>query len=413
MVYLSLMLILLLPLVSSVEVSMNKEFKSSETLQAKISGNFLTSVTNENIEFYRGHVKIPIEFDIAKINEEYYLYALLPEVTEKINYSLTIKDTEYYNGTSIKSDDINIPFTILQDLADFTVTPGFVVDNKDFSLKVQNLKPNKITIQVNAVNSGIVPEFSSLELKSGEIKNIKFFVSNSNTSELNEISLTSSGTSYKIITSIIGDFPGMNSNFSSFTLSPKGINASFVKGSEKTKSIKLINNGNNTINNISLSISDSLLGYVFLTEYSVDDLAPNETENIDLLIRSDKTQYLEGRITATSENLQLVSYLDISLEVVPDFESLPPSTVIPDSLEDYNSSNDKLTCKEVGGTFCGSGEVCKDNDIEYLFAGDCCKSECTSAPTSSRGKIIGWTIVGIVIVILLWFFIKYKRAKRF
>ena len=61
-----ILLLLILPLMTAVEVNMNTEFAQGETLMAKISGNFLEQVEKENILFYRDHVRIPLDMIYQK-----------------------------------------------------------------------------------------------------------------------------------------------------------------------------------------------------------------------------------------------------------------------------------------------------------------------------------------------------------
>src|SRR3989304_8695254 len=96
---------ILIPMVSAVEVSMNSEFSQGETLLATFSGNFIDQIRDENVLFYRGHVKIPMIYDVVKIEDEFYVYAVLIGKTEG-NYSLSIEDVRYMKGTEIVDDDI-------------------------------------------------------------------------------------------------------------------------------------------------------------------------------------------------------------------------------------------------------------------------------------------------------------------
>ena len=154
-----------------------------------------------------------------------------------------------------------------------------------------------------------------------------------------------------------------------------------------------------------------------LSRYEISELEINQTANIQLFILSDKAQYLEGAINAESKDFS--TFLEISLDVVKDFNSLPipiPNSVIDTTktLEDYDSSKNSQTCLDLNGTFCESGEVCENNDSTNIFGGGCCLSLCISEDngSSSRFKVIGWTLLALVIVILIWFFLKYRGTKK-
>ncbi len=62
--------IFIIPIISAVEFEMNTEFDQGETLLAKISGNFLEPITAENVFFHRGHVRIPMVYDVKEIEIE-------------------------------------------------------------------------------------------------------------------------------------------------------------------------------------------------------------------------------------------------------------------------------------------------------------------------------------------------------
>jgi len=84
-----LILLLLLPLLSAVQIDINSEYAQAETLIAKISGNFQDALLKENIVFYRGHVRVPMVTHLTKIQNDYHIYTQLPERND--NYSISIE----------------------------------------------------------------------------------------------------------------------------------------------------------------------------------------------------------------------------------------------------------------------------------------------------------------------------------
>src|SRR4030042_1425735 len=95
-----ILILLLLPLLPAVEFDMKDNYAQGETIIARISGNFVTSVTRDNIFFYRGHVRIAMEYDITKIGEDYYLYAILSGKSPA-DYSVSVEDVKYMKGREI------------------------------------------------------------------------------------------------------------------------------------------------------------------------------------------------------------------------------------------------------------------------------------------------------------------------
>ena len=97
-----ILFILFMPLILAVEVSLSKEvYQPEETLQAQITGNFI-SLSNDNILIFKeGKVHPePIIKDLTRQNNIYYFYAILPK--QEGNYTLRIQDTEYIERGEIK-----------------------------------------------------------------------------------------------------------------------------------------------------------------------------------------------------------------------------------------------------------------------------------------------------------------------
>ena len=89
-------------------------------------------------------------YDLAKIQDSYYLYALLPY--KERNYTLIIKNAHYYEVGQEKKQDLKFDFSVSGNISSFSVNPGFVITDKDFTIKARsNIKT--ITLQAEFVNS--------------------------------------------------------------------------------------------------------------------------------------------------------------------------------------------------------------------------------------------------------------------
>ena len=325
-------LLLILPLMSAVEVDMKTEFSQGETLMAEISGNFLEYLEKENIFFYREHVRIPLDYDMAKIDDKYYIYAQLGDKAPN-NYSLRIENIRYIQGVNIVEEDIIKNFVITDDLADFKVNPGFIITDEPFVIEIQNLRAFKIEIDIN--ENKILAEggfFESLfnlgtfepdiELFSGEIKNLEFDLGNE--TSFNFIELSTENITYEIPV------------------------------------------------------------YVFViktTETEEDEETTTEEQNES------------GEETTTEEDE----------ETTPDSE---------EEEEDEIKIVSTKTCAEENGTICKDNEICNGTIIQARDA-TCCLGTCEEIKKSNTGKILGWSMVVIIVVFVIWFFkAKYKGAKK-
>lgn len=323
LVNLVILAIFLLPLMSAVEVDMQNEFKRGDILTAKISGNFLGNIIKENIYFYRDEiVKVPFEFELLKIEEDYFISTQTAGKTPG-NYLLVIKDTEYYASMGeVSSEDIIANFSILEDLADFSVKPGVLTAKGPFSIELQNLKDSEIIVSINKDSEDKDGFFSFLfqggkgqeySLKAGEVKQITLEFQNISTSELKTIKLSTEDFSTEI----------------------------FVYALPFEKEMEISEKVNETISN----------------------------ETISNITEANKTE---------GEKLPSVSQ----------------------------------TCPEINGSICERAQKC---DGEQITAQDgiCCLGQCVEKKKSSAGKIIGWSLVVILVALYIWFYAnKYKKTKK-
>jgi hypothetical protein len=395
-------ILLLLPLISSVEFEMKTNFSQGETMMAKVSGNFVEPILKENILFYRGHVRIPINPSVMRIENEFYIYAKLLGKTPD-NYSIVIQNVQYHEGAQIIKEDITKNFSIVDTLADFSINPGFMFTKDDFYIEVQNLQSKEITIQINTNKTEGVGSFvhqDAISLKSGEIKKINFKLQNIEQQIFETIELSSENLKYEIPVYLFV----IKTNWQeipSLKLEPSKLIISMSTNSNTSRILYLYNTGNETLENISLSLSDSLKPYISLSVEEIEELEGNSNIQIELLLFSNESKIIEGKITANSANLFSMS--DISLNFIQDY--------IPLDEEDQTTVYTSQTCSEINGKICSENEKC---DEEQIYAKDnvCCLGTCEKVKTSSIGVIIGWGIFLVLILFGIWFYKKKYRKPR-
>jgi hypothetical protein len=70
------------------------------------------------------------------------------------------------------------------------------------------------------------------------------------------------------------------------------------------------------------------------------------------------------------------------------------------------------TCTELGGKVCAQDQTC-NGDFDTVNNRICCYSTCgEETPSSSTGKTIGYVLIGILVVGLIFVYFKFKRTKR-
>lgn len=189
------LLLLLVPLISSVEIGMKPIYSQGETIIASVPvTSFIDQLSEANVFFYRGHVQIPMDFDLGKIGDVYYIRA---STIGKIptDYSIQIQNARHYEGTKIATTTVVKNFTINSSIADFAIKPGFIITSKSFSIQIQNLKSSSLNISIDAFDSLNYPTSSSLS--PNQIKSIAFGL-NLNQPISGTISLSTPGLEYII-----------------------------------------------------------------------------------------------------------------------------------------------------------------------------------------------------------------------
>tara|TARA_Y100000034_G_scaffold135720_1_gene208774 strand:+ start:489 stop:1760 length:1272 start_codon:yes stop_codon:yes gene_type:complete len=399
----------LFPIISAVEIDMKDSFSQGETLTAKVSGNFFKAISEQDVVFYRGHVRTSIVAFVTKINNDFYIYANLIDKSPN-NYSIAIENAEYFEGSQIVEEDIVKNFSINENVADFSVDKGFVITEEDFFIEVLNLQDMEIAIDLGSVNYNTRGGFfgsllgekktsgNLLILNPGDSKKINFDVDDFE--ELSVIGLSTENLNYEILVYVFSKQEKEKEK--NFRFEPSMLNISMATDSETSRIIYLNNTGGTEIENISLEISDELLPYISLLTNEIGELDLNLNKKIELRILSgSEKKLIQGQIIARTYENELVVRASVFLNFIKDY--------IPSGEDD--DFVEAQTCEELEGAICSSDQKCS-GEIEYLNEGICCIGSCKNVEESSAGKIIGWLMLLIFVVFIIWFYLKkYKKVE--
>jgi hypothetical protein len=428
--------ILILPLITSIEIEMKSSFNKGETLISKISGNFIKPPTLENINLYKGHTQIPLSFNLKKFDNDYYICASLLE-KEPDNYSIKIKNIRYYSGGEIIEEDISKNFTINPSIAIFSIIPGIISTDSSFYLKVQNLLNYEINLNIE--NNENISTNNPIKIKSGENKKIDFEINKLNQSSLNKIILSSEGYEYpllvyiykseEIISNITGNSTIINdSEENSTIINDSEENSTIINGSEENSTIindseEKINtifgfnpskinlsipaeenfkikgiiylryNGEEILENITFSISDSLKNYISIYPSLIKKIEKNQIKKITIEISSEKREkIIKGLIEAKSSSKNKTS-LKINLNITKDLISL----------EDYISNSSNYS----------SINTLNFSSDNFNYSSYSNSTKTKKEKEFSTGKFIGFGLIILIIAYLIWFFKKkYPSTKK-
>lgn len=157
--------------VSAVNIEINQNVSLGENVLMKVSGNFLENIQKSDVSFYRRHMSSAFtNYDVKKIGEDFYIYVTVDLNKIPDNYSIQIRGINHMEGAELTRDTIIGNFTILNTTADFSLVPGIIQTENNFSVKVQNLNKDYLPINVEDTQN------NEYTLKSGEIKTIYFML---------------------------------------------------------------------------------------------------------------------------------------------------------------------------------------------------------------------------------------------
>ena len=405
--------LLLITLVSAINFEMKESFDQEEVLTAKLSGDFIDPPLRENIFFYRGHVRIGIDPSIAKIDDDYYLFAPLSGKTEN-NYSIVIEDVTYKKASKTIEEDLVKNFTITNKTADFIIDKGFVDTRDDFYIELENLLDEDLEVIIN-MTTVLGPEDAILSYEDdtdyGVIiepgsERVNFEVDIKEPS-VKLIQFTSKNTSYVIPVSLYVDEQSEQTKLFAFKIEPSEIDITMNITSQRKKLVYIYNTGTGTLTDIRLKLSDSLKPYVTISEDRFGQILPenNAHLNMSILSSGEDGKVISGELFVETEQ-GLASSMIIIVETqkgyVPSPEELAPELVTDE------------TCEDTGGRICSEDEECSSKEFKARNGLCCPGGDCKLKPgKSSIGKILGWTILIIIVIAGIWFFLKkYKRKKK-
>lgn len=372
-----LLALLLLPSVLALEIISNDEYMQGETVLMTVSGNFANPVLEKNIELYREHTRVPDEIIMHTIDEEYFISTTLLDKAPG-NYSIRIKDVTYADGRDYIDEDIIIPFVITEETAAFSISPGVVSTKENFTVAIENLLSNKISVKISAGEGTFVSlDDDTFEIRSGATEKINLKSLKERDDTMKYIQFSADGFEYTLPLYVLATGKEREEvKEKDFEFSPALLNLELTTNTNKTQIIYLENTGEEDLENITIWASDELTDYIEFSVTEIEDLEKNESVKIELYISSpDTEEKIEGRIIARADP-PFHAYLSVSLDFISDF--IPTSG---DTNEEPVNTQDPV-----------------DDEEEA---------------SSGSAKLIGWIIIIVLLAIIGWFaYSKYYGIRK-
>ncbi len=392
-------------IVNAIEFELSKSiYQPGETLQAEISGSILENIEHEDISFYSGRTKVPLVYDLAKINDRYYTYALLPY--KERNYTIKVKGVFYKKqGTEIR-EDLILNFSI-KSTKNYSLgfNPGFIITKNDFFIGLENKGKED---DINAVFEATDEKYE-IQLGEEESEKILFLVSKIENYTESKIKITIKGQNYEIPVFIIPEDSRINiTKKARLRFFPSSKNLTLKKDKLWVTKFTLSNLGDMDLKDIKLSIIDKDKDInALVSPKNISFLEANDEIKINLSFEAKEEDIFVFKIKAKTENL--TAYTTFQLNSTPE-KIENGENGKDDDFDDTRPGNEKK-CGELNGQICGEDEIC--NAEETLAAdGYCCLGECEKQGNSGGiGKWIGFVLFVVVIIILILVFRKIKKQK--
>lgn len=374
-----ILLISLIPITSAISTTMLPAYQPGETMIIEIQGNILKPIDRTDIVFKRAHVAIAVDYDIKRILDKYYLYAQLP--TNQNNYTLFINNIATTVNGQNQIINYNQSFIVSGNLTDYSISPGFISTNKDFSITIKSNLDQKITININ------FPEERAESLNPGT--NTINFKINSISSGIYSASIGK----YTIPIQIINTQQSNQSKEISISVFPKIIRETIEFGKPKSYNITLTNTGNETTSNLYFIYNNELFS---LDKETILEIKSNSSENI--VITLNKLNIPISETILLEVDNEIINNITLDIQFTSNKSEIT------------NFSKPEYYCSELGGKFCAANEICSTQTTQSLD-GSCCTGTCNIQEESSSSTWIFYTFVAVVIVIILIIYVRYRKTK--
>ena len=389
------LVVVLISSVSALSTTLEEKYNQGETIIAELTG-IVDSVFPEDIEFRRGHVLVPFDFDVKKLGDRYFLWAITPRNEQ--NYTFIIRDVTTTVQGIVQTIDFEQNFSVSGNLSEYSIRPGVVIATEDFSLVSQlNIDDDK-EIDLD------FPEERTVTLSPG-VNNIDFDISSVEKTELIEASIGMYTVPIYVVTEaaeedIVNITINVTINVSEGKLrfSPKRIQSIILAGDTRDYEVSIINEGDSFIEEIEIEYNESIF---FVRPTTIDNLDINESANITITLLSsvDVREVIYARYFGESASL----IIDISLTGEQD-------SVSTDFLDPADETGVGYFCSEVPGVICSANQVCTGNTVPTLD-GTCCLAVCSSEEEGGSGFFIGVILIIVLIIIVFVIWRKYRGVR--
>lgn len=383
--------------ISALEISSSKNvFDQGETLIVTLEGNILEPITKQDVGFFLGHEQKPFDYDIVRIDNTYFIYAILPY--NENQYTLRISDVYFKENNQFITEDLNFDFVISNLTADFYVKPGTIVTNENFTLELYNNLNSPINVNYGFEDNSSVISLSPQTTTTLNVNTDSFLVT-----IFRPLTLQSSNTAYEIPIQIIKPGTIEEDPDIEIPIVPGSSNILFSvikldellnRGDVYEYFIGLKNTGDEPSGEITLSTSEEIRDFIIFSNEIIENILPEEEVEVAFIIDPQIVGFYEGKIFADSE------------ESSDSFELL---FTVGEEVEVVSSFREENTCADLEGLLCNK---CEGSQIPSSD-GFCCIGVCSLNGEEPDSNINTTAIVVVLVLLLLIIgFIGFRMKKN-
>jgi len=379
------LLIFLISFSSAVSIEMDETYQRGETIIAEIFGNLLRLIEKEDVQLFRKHIQVPIDYDVKRIGERHYFYGIAPLNEE--NYTLKINNI-LTNVEGVEMEiDFEQNFSTTSELVSYSLKPGFAIFEKDFEFSLT------LNDDLNKEISIDFPESRVEILSPGENKVKINSVENDTGFKLINIG------DYKVPIFILESPEEKENSTTNISIFPRRLESILFMGERKVYPIKITNLAESKITDLMISYNEESLN---ITPQIISLINSNETIEVNLTLKTINETISEVIIFETEDFYE-------KIEIHIEYTENEGEVTTPYLDENYIASQGYY-CSELGGNPCSAGDICSEDTLQTLDINECCLGEC-SAPGESSFAWIGFIIGLIILIVLVIVGVRYKKSK--
>jgi len=381
--------------VLAVSIDMKESYGAGETMIMEIKGIILTPISQEQISFVRGHVAMPFNYGLTKIGERYFIWGITPR--NENNYSIVIEKVFTMVDGATKEIEVKKDFRVEGNASDYYIEPGVISAIDDFEIKAVLSRDEKKTINVD------FPYGREIELIPGDNK-IEFSIGEINATGIYTINIGKYAMPAYIIkkSSNVKNVTGYDDEEINLRLNPESIESTILMSDTPNYPFQIVNNGSNEVKDIEVIYDKEIFNVNFNGSFSLNG---SESIEFNISLREDISTEIKKDGINRVIKIESGEFI-LKLPVMISFTEKEEEKKTP-YLENYT----KLEyCSSLGGKICVATETC-DSTPKTTIEGLCCVGNCKSPEEEGGNAWISYIIVGVLLIIGVFIFLKYKKTK--